>query len=61
LVYWLLRSCELTGLHLPFRADSLLGLIHTAPGLVGQERLVRLGVTLHAFPVRGIEVPSGGH
>src|SRR5215468_5007058 len=49
LVYWLLRSGELMRLHLPFRADSLLGLIHTAPGLAGGEQLARLGVTLHAF------------
>jgi nucleoside-diphosphate-sugar epimerase len=61
LVYWLLRSGELMRLHLPFRADSLLGLIHTAPGLAGEEQLARLGVTLHAFTVSGPEVPSGGH
>jgi nucleoside-diphosphate-sugar epimerase len=61
LVYWLLRSGELMRLHLPFRADSLLGVIHTAPGLVGEERLARLGVTLHAFGVRSADVPSGGH
>ena len=48
-------------LHLPFRADSLLGLIHTAPGLVGEEQLARLGVTLHEFTARGLEVPFGGH
>jgi nucleoside-diphosphate-sugar epimerase len=59
LVYWLLRSGELMRLHLPFRADSLLGLIHTAPGLAGEEQLTRLGVTLRAFAVRGVEVPSG--
>ena len=49
LVYWLLRSGELMRLHLPFRADSLLGLIHTAPSLAGADQLARLGVTLHAF------------
>lgn len=49
LVYWLLRSGELMRLHLPFRADSLLGLIHTAPSLAGEDQLSRLGVTLHAF------------
>ena len=36
LVYWLLRSGELMRLRLPFRADSLLGLIHTAPSLSGR-------------------------
>ena len=49
LVYWLLRSGELMRLHLPFRADSLLGLIHTAPSLAGGDQLARLGVSLHGF------------
>jgi nucleoside-diphosphate-sugar epimerase len=61
LAYWLLRSGELMRLHLPFRADSLLGLIHTAPGLAGEDQLARLGVTLHAFTARGLEVASRGH
>jgi hypothetical protein len=61
LVYWLLRSGELMRLRLPFRADSLLGLVRTAPGLIGEDRLARLGVTLHAFTVRGSTVPSGAH
>jgi len=60
LVYWLLRSGELMRLHLPFRADSLLGLIHTAPGLAGGEQLAGLGVTVHAFAGRGFEARSGG-
>lgn len=49
LVYWLLRTAELLRLHPPFRADSLLGLVHTAPTLSGLDRLAELGVTLHAF------------
>ena len=49
LVYWLLRSGERLRLRLPFRADSLLGLIHTAPSLSGGDQLARLGVTVHAF------------
>jgi nucleoside-diphosphate-sugar epimerase len=61
LVYWLLRSGELMRLRLPFRADSLLGLVHTAPGLVGGDQLARLGVTLHAFTVNGSAVASGSH
>ena len=61
LIYWLLRSGEFMRLRLPFRADSLLGLIHTAPGLVGGDQLARLGVTLHAFAVRGSTVPSGAY
>jgi nucleoside-diphosphate-sugar epimerase len=61
LVYWLLRSGELMRLHLPFRADSLLGLIHTAPSLVGEDQLARLGVTLHAFkPVKDPAALPGG-
>ena len=59
LIYWLLRSGEYMRLRLPFRADSLLGLIRTAPGLAGGEQLARLGVTLHAFTVSGPTVPSG--
>jgi nucleoside-diphosphate-sugar epimerase len=61
LVYWLLRSGEFIRLRLPFRADSLLGVVHAAPGLVGGDQLARLGVTLHAFTVSGSAVPSGAH
>jgi nucleoside-diphosphate-sugar epimerase len=61
LVYCLLRSGELMRLHLPFRADSLLGLIHTAPGLAGGDQLARLGVTLHAFkPAKDPAALPGG-
>jgi nucleoside-diphosphate-sugar epimerase len=60
LVYWLLRGGELARLPLPFRADSLLGVIHAAPGLAGQEQLAQLGVTVQAFNATGLEVPSGG-
>ena len=57
LAYWLLRSGEYMRLQLPFRADSLLGLIHTAPGLIGGDQLSRLGVALHTFK----SLPSGAH
>lgn len=60
-VYWLLRGGEFLRLRLPFRADSLLGLIHTAPGLVGGERLARLGITVQAFTASAPAVPSGAH
>lgn len=61
LVYGLLRGGELMRLHLPFRADSLLGLIHTAPSLVGGDQLARLGVTLHAFkPAKDPAALPGG-
>jgi len=59
LIYWPLRSGEFMRLRLPFRADSLLGLIHTAPGLVGQDQLARLGVTVRAFTPSGSPMPSG--
>jgi nucleoside-diphosphate-sugar epimerase len=49
LVYSALKAGELMRLRLPFRADSLLGLVHTAPGLIGTDELARLGVTMHAF------------
>jgi nucleoside-diphosphate-sugar epimerase len=49
LVYWLLRTGELMRLRLPFRADSLLGLVRTAPGLVGEDELTQLNVTLREF------------
>jgi nucleoside-diphosphate-sugar epimerase len=61
LIYWLLRSGEFTHLRLPFRADSLLGLIHTAPSLVGEDQLARLGVTVQAFTASGPAVPSGAY
>jgi nucleoside-diphosphate-sugar epimerase len=48
-VYWLLRTAEALRLRLPFRADSLLGLVHTASGVSGGEQLTKLGVSLHAF------------
>ena len=48
-------------MRLPFRADSLLGLMHTAPGLADGDHLARLGVTLHAFTVSGSTVASGAH
>jgi hypothetical protein len=48
-VYGLLRAAESVGLHLPFRADSLLGLVHGAPQVVNQDMLGALGVTLHEF------------
>jgi len=49
LVYWGLRVGEAMRLPLPFRSDSLLGLIYISPALLGQDRLARLGIILHAF------------
>jgi nucleoside-diphosphate-sugar epimerase len=53
LVYWLLRSAEFLHLHLSFRADSLLGLVHTTSSLSGVDQLNSLGATLHAFSAAG--------
>jgi uncharacterized protein YbjT (DUF2867 family) len=49
LVYHALRIGESIRFNLPFRADSTLGLIYTAPGLVGVDRLVQLGITVDGF------------
>jgi nucleoside-diphosphate-sugar epimerase len=49
LVYGLLRTAELFKLRLPFRADSLLGLVRSAPDITNAEPVTALGVTLHAF------------
>jgi nucleoside-diphosphate-sugar epimerase len=49
LVYWTLRTGETLHMKLPFRADSLLGLVRPAPGVTGTEALTRLGVRLRAF------------
>ena len=48
-IYWLLRAGEAMRLPLPFRADSLLGLVHSAPGLLGGDQLTRLGVKFSSF------------
>jgi nucleoside-diphosphate-sugar epimerase len=52
LIYWTLRIGETLHVRLPFRADSLLGLVRTAPGVTGTEALTQLGVTLRAFNPR---------
>jgi nucleoside-diphosphate-sugar epimerase len=49
LVYWPLRAVEAAHVRLPFRADSLLGLVYAAPGLLGGEQLASLGITLRPF------------
>lgn len=49
LVYWGLRAGELLPGTLPFRADSLLGLVRSAPFVPGGEELDRLGITLREF------------
>jgi uncharacterized protein YbjT (DUF2867 family) len=49
LVYFLLRAGEVLHVRLPFRADSLLGLVHTPPCVSNGESLTSPGVTLHPF------------
>jgi nucleoside-diphosphate-sugar epimerase len=45
-MYWALRFGELLPVKLPFRADSLLGLVRAAPNVPGQRELKALGVPL---------------
>jgi nucleoside-diphosphate-sugar epimerase len=44
MVYWVLRIGETLGIKLPFRSDSLLGLVHSAPYVPGLQDLAQLGV-----------------
>ncbi len=55
-IYWGLRAAELLPIRLPFRADSLLGLVRPAPSVPGIDELAALGVTLRPFPV--VEQPD---
>ena len=52
-VYWPLRIAQAVGIHVPIRADSLLGLVHPAPHVPNPEVLERLGVTLRSLALRG--------
>jgi nucleoside-diphosphate-sugar epimerase len=51
LLYWALRAGELLPVTLPFRADSLLGLVRPAPGVQGVDALRALGIRLRPFSV----------
>jgi nucleoside-diphosphate-sugar epimerase len=55
LVYAALRVGEFFRLRMPFRADSLLGLVRSAPFVPGSEELTRLGV--HLIPFTTYAVP----
>ena len=48
LVYLVLRTGETLRIKLPFRADSLLGLVHSAPNVPGLQDLAQLGVAPRA-------------
>ena len=48
-LYTALRLGERTRVKLPFRADSLLGLVRPAPGVCGAEEVCSLGIPLRPF------------
>ena len=50
-LYWGLRVLERLPMRLPFRADSLIGLVRPAPGVPGIEEVAALGVHPRAFNV----------
>ena len=50
-LYWLLRAGEVARVPLPFRADSLVGLVRPAPGVPGLDRLSQLGIRPRPFAV----------
>lgn len=52
-IYGALRLAELLPIRPPFRADSLLGLVRSAPLVPNVDRLVELGVRLRPFPAPG--------
>ncbi len=53
LIYWPMRLVEAGRLRLPVRADSLLGLIRTGPGVPRVDLWPTLGVHLRPFEDRG--------
>jgi nucleoside-diphosphate-sugar epimerase len=55
LLYAALRISEMFHIKLPFRADSLLGLVRPAPYVAGVEKVVSMGVQLQSFNLRPIE------
>jgi hypothetical protein len=52
-VYWPLRIAQALGIHVPIRADSLLGLVHPAPFVPNPEVLDNLGVTPRSLALKG--------
>ena len=48
-VYWAIRAAERTPLRLPVRADSLLGLVRSAPSVPNTEDLRDLKIQLRPF------------
>ncbi len=50
-LYWTIRALEAAPVHLPVRADSLLGLVRPAPGVPHPEVLEALSIRLRPFDV----------
>ena len=53
MLYWGLRLAEALPVRLPFRADSLLGLVRPAPSVPGADDLAEMGVTFRPFEAFG--------
>lgn len=51
LVYWSRRAAETVRVPLSIRADSVVGLVHPAPGVPGLEALARLAIRPRPFSV----------
>lgn len=58
--YGVLRLAEQAGITLPFRADSLLGLVRPAPYVPHPEAVAALGVTLRALTDPAVSDASSG-
>jgi nucleoside-diphosphate-sugar epimerase len=56
-LYGVLRVGEMMRLRMPFRADSLLGLVRPPDSVVGIDALKRLGVDVRPFKLIGTESP----
>jgi nucleoside-diphosphate-sugar epimerase len=52
-LYWAMRTAELTPIELPLRADSLLGLVRSAPSVPNPQDLEELGIKLRPFDPGG--------
>jgi len=57
-VYGALRAAEFLSITLPFRADSLLGLLRPAPRVPNLDVLDQLGVILQPFALAGVGAPE---
>jgi hypothetical protein len=53
LVSGVLKAAEALHVPLPFRSDSILGLVHPAAEVAGIERLKELGIAFRSFSLDG--------